>query len=172
MIRVLTYPLHLVRRVLRVAFPVCVYIMWEVRPLLSFGLHRFKVGISNDPKARLRQVRNELGTDVRLFAWFPIPSALRFEQGFLHATHRIKCEMPDHSGKEEWRMWANLITSVICLLFLWAYDVNYKMVIFMMIALIPLPLDAFIAGLLLAVIWYAILCAGLFGAGWLIFTYF
>lgn len=168
MIRAATYPLRMARNILRVAFPVCVYIMWEVKPLLSFGFHRFKIGISDEPKRRLRKIRAELGTDVRLFVWLPIPAALRFEQGFLYATRRIKCEMPDHSGKHEWRMWANLFCGTLVVFGWWAYGFDNTLWVFLIVVFVPLPLDAFLTGLLLAVFWYTIFAAGIYAAGWFI----
>lgn len=169
MIHAATYPLRFARRLLSFAFPVSVYIMWEVRPLLSFGFHRFKVGISSEPKNRLRQIRAELGADVRLFTSLPIPFALRFEQGFLHATRRIKCEMPQHSGASEWRMWANVFCGILTLLAWWAFGFQNTLWVFLIVVFVPLPLDAFLTGLLLAVFWYSLFAAGLFAAGWFIF---
>lgn len=129
---------------------------------------RFKVGISNAPHLRAKQIADELsyimGYRVKVFVFIkiPLPWPLTIEQGLHHATRKLQCSMPEHGGKTEWRWGANPVFSLLFFLLLWAYDwmPGSRGFWSCLILILPLPFDLALCAVILAAVEYAVIAGG------------
>lgn len=141
------------------------YIMWA--PFDHPGKAKF--GIASSPKDRCRQLRCELGADVRICFWLPLFCAFNAEQNLLHVTRGLRCWMPEHSGKSEWRIALNPVTAVVAWLLLWGYGVD-KPGLWAFFLLLPVfPFDFSLYLFILAAVQYAVVASAVAGMIYFIF---
>lgn len=164
MISAATYPLRLVRRLLNLVFTESLYMMWV--PEYGYA-HKFKYGRSAGVKNRCREIRAQTRLNVRVLVWLPVPSVKRVEAALLAATARLRtADIPDHSGKSEWRKWFNGVTAVLVWFFLPSKDAGFYAVT---VLLFPIPFDGLLFWLVTVIVTYTLFAAGIYAAGWLIF---
>ena len=164
MFRLATLPLRKMRAFLHLFVPVACYVMWE--ETWFPGRYNFKIGISNEPVRRNKELKRDLHNGVVLAFWVPIPRARKFEQILLRLPLFGKTHMPYHSGQTEWRKASNPITAFLLACLAYAYGGNVLFV-FTAVLILPLPLDILLIFIIAAAAWYALLGGLIYGA-WLV----
>lgn len=161
----ITAPIHIARRIAAILFDRSLYLMWVPD---RFGyLQLVKPGISGNPKARRREVATQSGMNVRLVAHFPLPAARYWESVLLKALPFF-ADVPDHSGKREWRKFPNVVSAVLVWLLFWAYDIDGAGVAALAVLFGPVPADAFLIWLIVVLLSYTIAGGAVFVAGWMV----
>jgi len=161
----ITAPIHIARRIAALIFERSLYLMWVPD---RFGyLQLVKPGISNNPKARRREVATQSGMNVRLVAHFPLPAA-RYWEGVLLKAFPFFADVPAHAGKSEWRKFPNVVSAALVWLLFWAYDIDGAGVAALAVLFGPVPADAFLVWLIVIVLSYTIAGAVVFAAGWMV----
>jgi hypothetical protein len=113
--------------------------------------YRVKIGISDTPSRRRREVASALNCWVVGFG-LPIPYARKFEMALHHFYRKGKAEMPDHSGKEEWVWYINPVAMILFDLWCYGHGVELGWFWYVLPIIIPLPLDV---PLCIALYWLA-----------------
>lgn len=142
MIAVITLPYRIARWTAGLFFKTSLYLIWLPGDWYIY-FRKVKFGISTDVQARLSQIKYQTGLEARVLCSFPLPFARMWEQGLLHFTRDSKAEMPDHSGKNEWRYSKNYFTVGVVVAFMWAFhrspcDIAVTAA---MLLICPLPVD-------------------------------
>lgn len=101
----------------------------DIRYLYALYSHQYplrvKIGISDSPLRRAREVKSELQAykgNVRVYVALAMPLLMaRTQESTLHRKLAfLAAPMPSHSGKTEWFYHANFITcGVLCLVGWW-----------------------------------------------------
>lgn len=142
-----------------------VYVLWSY----EFPW-RCKVGYSNSPELRRREIQDsisrELGRSIRVYTFFkaPIVGAKAFEQAIHGAINRLRCWTMVGSGRTEWFWIFNITCSILTGLFCWAFNIEAPSTKAFFVLFMPIPLDAALCVLLMALLEYAVIVAALYGA--------
>lgn len=136
--------------------------------------YRAKIGISTSPKMRREQItesiQQETGKEVTLkYIAFPFLMWGKTEQRLLNLTAWIyaKADMPG-SGRTEWRWYLNIVTALLLSLFAKEMPAKGEIWRFVVIMLIPVPLD-FVLLVAVAFILEIAVVFGIVWAGWFLF---
>ena len=139
-------------------------------------LYRAKIGISTSPKMRREQIaesiRQETGKEVTLkYIHFPFLVWGKTEQRLLNLTAWIyaKADMPG-SGRTEWRWYLNVVTALLLSLFAKEMPAKGEIWRFLIIMLLPVPLD-FVLLVAVAFLLEIAVVFGLLWAGWFILSH-
>ena len=144
--------------------------------LYSFSFPwRFKIGFSWDVQRRIEEVQAsmsyELGYSikVRKAMAMPVLYAYQIEQRVHRLLNKTQCKDMRGSGKTEWFEWPNFLGCLIILVSCYYFDIKKPAIHGLLALCIPIPIDAALVVLIIALLQYAAILGGVYGILYLIF---